>query len=49
MDHVSARAFVGTALVIAWVGFYGFSKLLGGIIYLVRPQSEEKPISDISG
>ena len=47
MDSYSARAFVGTAIVVAIAGFYGLSKLIDGIIYLVRPQSEEKAISEM--
>lgn len=47
MNSTSARAFMGTALVIAIGGFYGFWKLIDGVIYLVRPQSEDKSISEI--
>jgi hypothetical protein len=33
---------------LAVMGFYGFWKLLNGIIYLVRPQSEDKSITDLA-
>ncbi len=34
--------------VLACLGLYGLWKLGNGIIYLVRPQSEEKSITDLS-
>jgi uncharacterized protein YjeT (DUF2065 family) len=42
---------VGTGKVIgvlACAGLYGLWKLVNGIIYLVRPQSEDKSITDLS-
>ena len=48
MNTRSARGFAMIALVIAIGGFYGFWKLIDGIIYLVRPQCEAKSISEIS-
>ena len=46
-DFRSARGFVTIAIVVALGGFYGLSKLIDGIIYLVRPQSIEKSIPDL--
>lgn len=47
MSFRAARGYVLMALVIAIVGFYGLSKLIDGIIYLARPQSIEKSISEM--
>ena len=47
MSIKAGRAFIGTAALIALGGLYGFSKLMGGIIYVVRPQNENKSISEI--
>jgi hypothetical protein len=48
MSSGSARGFVTIALVIAIGGFYGIWKLIDGISCIVRPQSEEKAISEVS-
>jgi len=48
MNSRGARGFVTMALVIAIGGFYGLWKLMDGITYLVRPQSEKKSISELS-
>ncbi len=48
MNGRSASGFAMVALVIAIGGFYGCWKLIDGISYLVRPQSEDKSISEIS-
>ena len=48
MNSRSARGFVTMALVITIGGFYGLWKLMDGITYLVRPQSEAKSLSEIS-
>jgi hypothetical protein len=48
MSFRGARGFVGMAILIALAGLYGFGKLVDGFKDLVRPQSEEKSISDIS-
>ena len=45
-----AWATSGIIKALAWVllaGFYGLWKLLKGIVYLARPQSEHKSIPDI--
>lgn len=43
-NYRSAKAHAITAL----VGIYGSWKLMDGIIYLVRPQSEKKSITEIA-
>jgi hypothetical protein len=48
MNSRRAEGFVAMALVIAIGGFYGLWKLMDGITYLVRPQSERKSLSEIS-
>lgn len=48
MNPGSGRVFVTIAILIALGGMYGLWKLIDGINYLVRPQSERKSISDIS-
>ena len=48
MNSRSARGFVVIAISIALGGLYGLSKLIDGIRDLVRPQSEEKSISELS-
>ncbi len=46
-DHWSTRTGKVLGLLMLAAGF-GFWKLTNGIIYLVRPQSEQKAISDLS-
>lgn len=48
MNSRSARGFVMIAIVIAGGGLYGLSKMIDGVRELVRPQSEEKSISELS-
>ena len=48
MNSRSARGFAVMAIVIALGGLYGFSKLIDGIRNLVRPQSEEESLSELS-
>ena len=46
--HASATSGIVKALaLVLLVGCYGLWKLVNGIIYLVRPQSEHKSIPDI--
>jgi len=47
-DH-SVRVSTGKIIgLLAFAGFYGLWKLVNGIIYLVRPQSEAKSIADLA-
>jgi hypothetical protein len=48
MTNRGAQGFTAMAIVIAIGGFYGLWKLIDGVNYLLRPQSEEKSISEIS-
>ena len=48
MNSSSAKGFVTISLLIAIGGFYGLWKPVDGIIYLVRPQSVENSISEMS-
>jgi hypothetical protein len=47
MNTRRAKGFVMVAFVVAIGGFYGCWKLMDGITYLVRPESEHKTIPDI--
>jgi hypothetical protein len=47
-DQVVSTRNVKAIGFLALMGFYGFWKLLNGIIYLVRPQSEDKSIPDLA-
>jgi len=47
MNYRIARVFAAISIVIALGGFYGLSKLIDGIIYLFRPQSISKSISEM--
>ena len=46
MPHLSTRAGKGLGILMLGAG-YGLWKLVNGIIYLVRPQSEHQSISDL--
>ena len=48
MSYRDVKGFVLIAIVIALGGFYGLWKLIDGIAYLVRPQSEKQSVSEIS-
>ena len=45
---VGGRAVIAGAVVLGVIVLYGFWKLVKGIFYLVRPQSEHKSVPDIS-
>jgi len=47
MPHFTTRAGKGLGVLILGAG-YGLWKLVNGIIYLVRPQSEQKSITELS-
>lgn len=47
MSSMDARGFVMVAGLVAVGGFYGLWKLMDGITYLCRPQSEHKAIPDM--
>lgn len=46
IPHSTARAGKGLGILMLGAG-YGLWKLVNGIIYLVRPQSEHQSISDL--
>jgi len=48
MSYRGARGFAAAAILIAVIGFYGFGKLVDGIKDLIRPESDEESLSDIS-
>jgi hypothetical protein len=47
MNPMTARGFATMSILVAVAGCYGVWNLIDGVIYLVRPQSEDKSISEI--
>lgn len=46
---LGGRGFFTAIIVLGAIAIYGLWRLVRGIVYLVRPQSEHKSIPDISG
>ncbi len=47
MNYRAARGYLAIAIVIAFGGFFGLSKLIDGIVYVARPRSVDKSISEM--